>query len=160
MVKFENRFENRKNAQDKESTQEEAKVQKEGRKRSGRTIHSQAIYLDKDNMCNRTPPTPARSISPDQDIIPSPPSLLSSNLQAVCYSDAAAIYGQAQWCVARQGEEEITPKDSTSTRVSPTHGITNSLEVLALVRDGTLTNKDVVMDHNEPQGFKEALQSF
>ena len=36
-------FENRRGAQDKESVQEEAKVQKEGWKRSEMTIHSQTI---------------------------------------------------------------------------------------------------------------------
>ena len=40
------------------------------------------------------------------------------------------------------------------------HRITNSLEVLALVRDGTFTEEDVVMDHTQPEGFKEALKSF
>ena len=88
-------FENKRSAQDKESAQEVAKVQKEGRKRSGRTIRSRAIYLDKDIMCNQTPSTPAHSISPDQDLIPSPPSLLSSNSRAVYYGDTAAMYGQA-----------------------------------------------------------------
>ena len=127
-------FEKRKSAQNKESAQEEVKVQKEGQKRDGRTIHSWAIYLDKDNMYNRIPPTPACSISPDWDIISSPLSLMSSNSWAVYYGDAAAIYGQAQRCIARQEEEEIAPEDSTSMRVSPTHEIINSLEVLALVQ--------------------------
>ena len=57
-------------------------------------------------------------------------------------------------------EEEVAPEDSASTRVSPPHGLTNALDVLALVRDGTLTDKDVVMDHAQPDGFEEALQSF
>ena len=52
------------------------------------------------------------------------------------------------------------PEDSASTRVSPTHGLTNALDVLALVRDGTFTEENVVMDHAQPEGFKEALQSF
>ena len=69
------------------------------------------------------------------------------------------MYGQAQQR-ANQEETVIMPEDSASTRVSPTHGITNSLEVLALVRDGTFTKEDVVMDHTQPEGFKEALQSF
>ena len=72
-------FENRKSAQDKKGTQKGERVQKEGPKKGGRTIHSQAIYLDKNNMCNQTSPTPARSISPNWDLIPSPPSSLSSN---------------------------------------------------------------------------------
>ena len=54
----------------------------------------------------------------------------------------------------------MTPEDSASARVSPTHGLTNALDVLALVRDGTFTKEDVVMDHAQPDGFKEALQSF
>ena len=57
-------------------------------------------------------------------------------------------------------EEEIAPEDSASTRVSPTHGLTNALDVLALVRDGTFTKEDVVMDHAQPDSFKEAIQSF
>ena len=44
--------------------------------------------------------------------------------------------------------------------MSPTHGLTNALNILTLVRDGTFTNEDVVMDHAQPEGFKEALQSF
>ena len=109
-------------------------------------------------MCNQTPPTPARSLSPDRDLIPSPPSSLSSNSRAVYYGDAAAKYGQAQRRTAR--EEEIAPEDSASTRVSPTQGLTNALDVLALVRNGTFTEEDVVMDPAQPDGFKEALQSF
>ena len=152
-------FENRKSSRDKESTQEGDKIQKKGQKKSGRTIHSRAIYLNKNIMCNRTPPTPARSISPDRDLIPSPPNLLSSNSRAVYYGDAAAMYGQVQWC-ASQKETESVPGNSASARVSPIHGITDSLEVLALIHDRTLTEEDMVMDHNKPQGFEEALQSF
>ena len=71
------------------------------------------------------------------------------------------MYGQAQRRVARQEEEEeVVPEDSASARVSPTHGLTNALDVLALVRDGTFTEEDVVMDHAQPDGFEEALQSF
>ena len=110
-------------------------------------------------MCNQTPPTPACSISPDRDIVPSLPSSLSRNSRAVYYGDTAAMYGQAQQC-ANIEEEEVAPKDSTSTRVSPTHGITNSLDVLALVRNKTLTKEDMVIDHTQPEGFKVALQSF
>ena len=44
--------------------------------------------------------------------------------------------------------------------MSPTQGLTNALDVLALVRDGTFTEEDVVMDHAQPDGFEEALQSF
>ena len=88
-------------------------------------------------MCDQVPPTPAHSVSPDQDIAPNPPSSLSSNSQAVYYGDAAAI-----------------------AKVYPTHGLTNALDVLALVRNGTFTEEDVVMDHAQPDGFEEALQSF
>ena len=71
------------------------------------------------------------------------------------------MYGQAQRCTTRQKEkEEVTPKDSASTQVSPTHGLTNALDVLALVCDGTFTKEDVVMDHAQLDGFEEALQSF
>ena len=77
----------------------------------------------------------------------------------VYYGDAAAMYGQVQQR-ANNEEAEITPKDSASTRVSSTHGITNSLKVLALVHDGTFTKEDVVMDHRQPEGFEEALQSL
>ena len=152
-------FENRRSAQDKEGAQEGERIQKKGSKKGGRTIHFRAIYLERNNMCNRTPPTSAHSISPDRDLIPSPPSSLSSNSRVFYYGSAAAIYGQAQRRVNNK-EEEIAPKNSASTRVSPTQGITNSLNVLALVRDRTFTKEDVVMDHAQPDGFEEALQSF
>ena len=152
-------FENRKSAQDKGGTQEEKGVQKKGFKQGGKTIRSQTIYLDKDKMCNQTPPTPACSISPNRDLIPSPPSSLSSNSWAVYYGDTAARYGQVQRH-ANNKETEITSEDSASIRVSPTHGITNSLKVLALICDGTFTEEDVVMYHTQPEGFEEALQSF
>ena len=58
---------------------------------------------------------------------------------------------------SQREEEEIIPEDSTSTRVSSTHSIINSLKVLVLVHTGTLTKEDVVMNHNEPQGFEEAF---
>ena len=71
------------------------------------------------------------------------------------------MYGQAQRCVAiQEEEEEVAPEDSTSTRVSPTHGIINALNVLTLVCDGMFTEEDMVMDHAQPKGFEEALQSF
>ena len=94
-------FEKRKSAQDKEGAQEEQGVQKKGSKTKGKTIHSRAIYFDKKIMCNQIPLTPAHSLSPDRDLIPSPPSSLSSNLWAAYYGDAAAMYGQAQRCMAR-----------------------------------------------------------
>ena len=153
-------FEKRKSVQDKKSARKEDKVQQQAQKREERTIHSQAIYLEENTICNWTPPTPAHSISPDRDLISSPLSSLSSNSQAVYYRDATAMYGQTQQCTAWQEEEEVAPEDSASIQVSPTHGITNSLEVLALFRDGTFTEEDVVMDHTQPEGFEEALQSF
>ena len=71
------------------------------------------------------------------------------------------MYGQAQRRTIRQEEEEeVVPEDSASTRVSPTHGLTSALDVLALVHDGTFIEEDVVMDHAQPDGFEEALQSF
>ena len=69
------------------------------------------------------------------------------------------MYGQAQRHI-NDKEEEVAPEDSASTRVSPTQGITNALNILALVRDGTLTEEDVVMDHTQPEGFEEVFQSF
>ena len=44
--------------------------------------------------------------------------------------------------------------------MSPTYGLTNALDILALVCDGTFTEEDVIMDHAQPDGFEEALQSF
>ena len=44
--------------------------------------------------------------------------------------------------------------------MSPTHGLTNALDALAMVRDETLTKEDVVMDHTQPDSFEETLQSF
>ena len=69
------------------------------------------------------------------------------------------MYGQAHQRINNE-EEEVAPKDSASTKVSPTHGLTNALDILTLVRDGTFTKEDVVMDHAQPEGFEEALQSF
>ena len=69
------------------------------------------------------------------------------------------MYGQAHQCTGNE-EEEVAPEDSASTRVSPTHGLTNALDILALVRNGTFIKEDVVMDHAQPDGFEEALQSF
>ena len=56
------------------------------------------------------------------------------------------MYGQAHRCTDNE-EKEVAPENSASTRVSPTHGLTNALDVLALVHDGTFTKEDVVMDH-------------
>ena len=69
------------------------------------------------------------------------------------------MYGQAHRRIDNR-EEEVAPKDSASTRVSSIHGLTNTLDVLTLVRDETLTEEDMVMDHAQPDGFEEALQSF
>ena len=66
------KFEKRRDAQDKGGTQEGQGVQKKDSKKDGRTICSRAIYLNKDIMCNQTPLTPARSISPDRDLVSSP----------------------------------------------------------------------------------------
>ena len=86
-------FENKRSAQDKKDAQKEERVQKGGSKKGGKTIHSRAIYSDKDIMCNRTPPTPARSISSNQNLISSSLSSLSSNSRAVYYGNAATMYG-------------------------------------------------------------------
>ena len=140
-------FEKKRGTQDKEGAQEGQGVQKKGSKTKKRTIHSRAIYLDKNTMCNRTPPTPARSLSPDRDLIPSLPSSLSSNSRVVYYGDTAAIYGQTQQRAARQ-EEEVVPEDSASAQVSPTHGLTSALDVLTLVRNGTFTEEE--LDRQRP----------
>ena len=52
------------------------------------------------------------------------------------------------------------PEDSASTRMFPTRGLTNALNVLALVRNRTSAKEDVVVDHAQPEVFQEALQSF
>ena len=44
--------------------------------------------------------------------------------------------------------------------MSLTHGLTNALDILTLVHDGTFTKEDVVIDHAQPDSFEEALQSF
>ena len=54
----------------------------------------------------------------------------------------------------------MAPEDSASARVSPTNEVTNSLNVLALIRDELEASEDVVMGEEIPQGFEEALQSF
>ena len=104
-------------------------------------------------MCNQAP---AHLSLRNQDPVPCPPSL-SSDSQAVYYGDAAT---QGQMHRGTNNEEEVVPEDSASTRVFPTHGLTKALEVLALAHDGTLTKEDVVMNHAQPEGFEEALQSF
>ena len=155
-------FEKKRSAQDKESAQEKVKVQKQGQKSKERTICSQAIYLEKSTMCNQTPSTPAHSISPSEHPISSPSSSMSSNSWAIYYTTSTALYGQRQ-CATTQAEvnkEEIMPADSVSAWVSPTHRIISSLDILALIHNRAIAKEDVVMDHNEPQGFKNALQSF
>ena len=156
-------FEKRKSAQKEGDAQEQPKVQKRSRRGAIRVIHLDISPLTSDKMCNRTPPTPARSITPDSPFIPSPPSSLSSNSRAVHYTTAAALYRQQQRRTARERaaeEEEVTPEDSASARVSPTNEVTNSLDALALIRDELEVNEDVVMGEEIPQGFEEALQSF
>ena len=98
-------FEKKRGAQNKEDAQERQGVQKKGSKVKEKTICSRTIYLDKDTMCNRTPPTPARSISPDRNLIPSPLSSLSSNSRAVYYGDTAATV-----CMARRTNVSTTKK--------------------------------------------------
>ena len=115
-------------------------------------------------MCNRTPPTPARSITPESPSIPSPPSSMSSNSQVVHYVMAATLHGQKQREAARrraeEEEEEVMPKDSASACVSLMNEVTNSLDALALLRDELENNEDVIMDDEGPQGFEKELQSF
>ena len=140
-------FEKRRSTQNKESAQKKSRVQQKGQEKGGKTIHSRTVYLAMNDGDNQTPPTPAHSISPDRDLIPSSPSLLSSNSRAVYYEDAAAKYGQRQRH-ANQEEEEVVSEDSASTQVSSMHRITNSLKVLALVHNETfIEEEDVVMDH-------------
>ena len=89
---------------------------------------------------------------------------MSSNSRAVHYVTAAALYGQQQRRAARERaveeEDEVTPEDRASARVSPTTEGTNSLDALALIRDELEANGDIVMGEEVPQGFEEALQSF
>ena len=72
-------FKKQKSAQEKGDAQEQSRVQKKGRTGSIRAIHLGTSPLVQSNMCNRTPPTPACSITPESPFIPSPPSLMSSN---------------------------------------------------------------------------------
>ena len=158
-------FEKQKSAQKDGDAQEQPKVQKRGRKGAIRVIRLDTSPQTPDNMCNRTPPTPARSITPESPFIPSPPSSMSSNSWAVHYVTAAALYGQQQRRAARERaaeeeEEEVAPEDSASARVSPTNEVTNSLDALALIHDELAASKDIVMGEEVPQGFEEALQSF
>ena len=64
--------------------------------RAIRVIRFETRPLIPFEMCNRTPPTPAHSITLDSPFIPSPPSSMSSNSRAVHYVTAAALYGQQQ----------------------------------------------------------------
>ena len=89
-------FEKQKGAQKDGDAQEQPKIQKRGRKGAIRIIHLDTSPQIPDNMCNRTPPTPARFITPESPFIPSPPSSMSSNSRAVHYVTAAALYGQQQ----------------------------------------------------------------
>ena len=158
-------FEKQRSAQKDGDAREQPNIQKRGRKGAISVIRLDIRPLTQINMCNRTPPTPACSITPESPFIPSPPSLMSSNSRAVHYITAAALYGQQQRRAARERaaaeeEEEVAPEDSASARVSPTNEVTNSLDALALIRDELAASEDVVMGEEVPQGFKEALQSF
>ena len=158
-------FEKQRSAQKDGGAQEQLNIQKKGRKGAIRIIHLDTSPLIQDNMCNQTPPTPARSITPESPFIPSPPSSKSSNSRAVHYVTAAALYGQQQRRTAREQaaeeeEKEVAPEDSASARVSPTNEVTNSFDTLALIRDELAASEDIVMSKEAPQGFEEALQSF
>ena len=160
-------FEKQRSAQKGRDTREQSKVQKGGRSVTIRVIHLHTNPLTQIEMCNQTPPTPARSITSESPFIPSPPSLMSSNSRAVHYVTAAALYGQQQRRAARERaaeeveeEEEVAPEDSASARISPTNEVTNSLDALALIRNELAASEDVVMGEEIPQGFEEALQSF
>ena len=157
-------FEKQKSAQRGGDAQEQLQVQKKGRRRAIRVIRLDTPPLTYLEMCNRTPPTPARSITPESPFIPSPPSLMSSNSRAVHYVTAAALYGQQQRRAAREQaaaeEEEVVPEDSASAQVSPTNEVTNSLNALALIQDELAASEDVIIGEEVPQGFEEALQSF
>ena len=72
-------FEKQRSAQKERDAQEQLKVQKQGRTRAIRVICLNISPSTQTKMCNRTPPTPARSITPESLFIPSPPSLMSSN---------------------------------------------------------------------------------
>ena len=158
-------FEKQRSAQKEGDAHEQPKVQKKEKWRAIRTIRLEVCPLTRFEMCNRTPPTPAHSITPESPFIPSPPSSMSSNARAVHYTTAAALYGQRQRRAARERaaeeeEEEVVPEDSASTWVSPTNGVTNSLDTLALICDELAASEDIVMGEEVPQGFEEALQSF
>ena len=112
-------FEKQRSAHKEGDAQEQPKVQKRSRRGAIRVIRLNTSPQTSDNMCNRTPPTPPRSITPDSPFIPSPPSSMSSNSRAVHYVTAAALYGQQQRRAAREQaaeeeEEEVAPEDSAS----------------------------------------------
>ena len=162
-------FEKQRSAQKNGDAQERPNIQKRGRKGAIRVIHLNTSPLIQNNMCNRTPPTPTHSITPESPFIPSPPSSMSSNSRAVHYVTAAALYGQQQRRAARERaaeeeedeeEKEVAPEDSASARVSPTNEVTNSLDTLTLIHDELVASEDVIMGEEIPQGFEEALQSF
>ena len=44
--------------------------------------------------------------------------------------------------------------------MSPTHGLTNALDILVLVHDGMFIKEDTTMDHAQPDSFKKTLQIF
>ena len=157
-------FEKQRSAQKEGDAQEQPKIQKRGRRREIRAVCLETCPLTHFEMCNRTPPTPARSITPENPFIPSPPSSMSSNSRAVHHVTVAALYGQQKRRAAREQAaeegEEVAPEDSASARVSPTNEITNSLDALALIHNELAASEDIVMGEEVPQGFEEALQSF
>ena len=89
-------FEKQRSAQKEGDAQEQSKIQKRGRRGAIRVICLDTNLRVPVEMCNRTPPTPAHSITPESSFILSPPSLMSSNSQAVHYVTAAALNRQQQ----------------------------------------------------------------
>ena len=82
-------FKKQRSARKEGDAQEQPKVQKGGRRGAIRVIRLDTNLQTQVKMCNRTPPTPARSITPESPFIPSPPSSMSSNSRAVHYVTAA-----------------------------------------------------------------------
>ena len=72
-------FEKQKSAQKEGDTQKQSRIQKRGRRGAIRVIRLDTNLRVQVEMCNRTLPTPARSITPESPFIPSPPSSMSSN---------------------------------------------------------------------------------
>ena len=68
-------FKKQRSTQEKEDTQEQPKVQKRGRTGAIRVICLETSLLTQSKMCNRTPPTPACSITLESPFVLSPPML-------------------------------------------------------------------------------------